>query len=84
MISIDAATLIMRATLGVGFVAHGGQKLFGWFGGTGITGTTAFFAHVGLPAPHAFAYVSGILEFFGGIGAPRSSRWRTWPGQFDL
>ena len=65
--SIDAAALIMRAALGVGFVAHGGQKLFGWFGGTGITGTTAFFAKVGLPAPHAFAYVSGILEFFGGI-----------------
>jgi putative oxidoreductase len=65
--SIDTATLIMRAALGVGFVAHGGQKLFGWFGGTGITGTTAFFNNVGLPAPHAFAYVSGILEFFGGI-----------------
>src|SRR5215472_14017839 len=65
--SVDAAALIMRAALAVGFVAHGGQKLFGWFGGTGITGTTAFFTHVGLPAPHAFAYVSGILEFFGGI-----------------
>jgi uncharacterized membrane protein YphA (DoxX/SURF4 family) len=35
--------------------------------GTGITGTTAFFTSVGLPAPHAFAYVAGILEFFGGI-----------------
>jgi putative oxidoreductase len=65
--SIDAATLIMRAALGVGFVAHGGQKLFGWFGGTGIKGTTAFFTSAGLPAPHAFAYVAGILEFFGGI-----------------
>jgi putative oxidoreductase len=65
--SIDTATLIMRAALGVGFVAHGGQKLFGWFGGTGIAGTTTFFTSVGLSAPHAFAYVSGILEFFGGI-----------------
>jgi putative oxidoreductase len=65
--SIDAATLIMRAALGVCFVAHGGQKLFGWFGGTGISGTTAYFTHVGLPAPHAFTYISGILEFFGGI-----------------
>lgn len=65
--SVDTATLIMRAALGVGFVAHGGQKLFGWFGGTGITGTTAFFTGVGLPAPHAFAYVSGIVEFCGGV-----------------
>lgn len=65
--SVDVATVIMRAALGMAFVAHGGQKLFGWFGGSGITGTTAFFHSKGLPAPHAFAYVAGILEFFGGI-----------------
>jgi putative oxidoreductase len=65
--SVDAATVIMRAALGLCFVAHGGQKLFGWFGGGGITGTTAFFRSVGIPAPHAFAYVAGIVEFFGGI-----------------
>lgn len=65
--SVDAATLIMRAALGLCFVAHGGQKLFGWFGGGGITGTTAFFRSIGISAPHAFAYVAGIVEFFGGI-----------------
>jgi putative oxidoreductase len=65
--SVDAAMLIMRAALGVGFVAHGGQKLFGWFGGNGIAGTTAFFRAVGIPSPHVFAYVAGIAEFFGGI-----------------
>jgi putative oxidoreductase len=65
--SVNVATLIMRAALGVGFVAHGGQKLFGWFGGTGIAGTTAFFRAVGIPSPHVFSYVAGIAEFFGGI-----------------
>jgi putative oxidoreductase len=65
--SVDAATLMMRAALGLCFVAHGGQKLFGWFGGSGITGTTAYFRHVGISAPHTFAYVAGIVEFFGGI-----------------
>src|SRR5205814_1651983 len=65
--SVDAATLIMRAALGAGFVAHGGQKLFGWFGGNGIAGTTAFFRTVSIPSPHVFAYVAGIAEFFGGI-----------------
>ncbi len=65
--SVNVATLIMRAALGVGFVAHGGQKLFGWFGGGGITGTTAFFRTVGLPSPHVCAYVAGIAEFAGGI-----------------
>ena len=57
----------MRAALGVAFVAHGGQKLFGWFGGGGIKGTTAFFTAVGLPSPHALAYVAGIAGFSGGI-----------------
>jgi putative oxidoreductase len=65
--SVDVATLIIRAALGVGFVAHGGQKLFGWFGGGGIAGTTAFFRTVGIPSPHVFAYVAGVAEFFGGI-----------------
>jgi putative oxidoreductase len=65
--SVDAAALVMRAALAAAFVAHGGQKLFGWFGGGGIAGTTAFFTSVGLPAPHAFAYVAGIAEFLGGI-----------------
>lgn len=65
--SVDAAALIMRAALSLAFVAHGGQKLFSWFGGHGIGGTTAFFRSVGIPAPHAFSYVDGILEFFGGI-----------------
>lgn len=65
--SVDVGTLVMRAALGLCFVAHGGQKLFGWFGGTGITGTTAFFRSVGLSSPHVFAYVAGIIEFLGGI-----------------
>ena len=65
--SVNLATLIMRAALGVCFVAHGGQKLFGWFGGGGITGTAAFFRSVGIPSPHAFAYEAGIGEFAGGI-----------------
>lgn len=65
--SVDAAAVIMRAALGVAFVAHGGQKLFAWFGGGGITGTTAYFKSLGYPSPHVFAYVSGIVEFFGGV-----------------
>jgi putative oxidoreductase len=65
--SADAAALIIRAALGLCFIAHGGQKLFGLFGGSGIGGTTAFFRSVGIPDPHTFTYVAGILEFFGGI-----------------
>jgi putative oxidoreductase len=65
--SVDLAALIVRGVLGFVFIAHGGQKLFGWFGGGGVHGTTAFFRVVGIPAPDAFAYVVGVTEFFGGV-----------------
>jgi putative oxidoreductase len=65
--AVDLAALVLRAVLGFVFIAHGGQKLFGLFGGGGIRGTTAFFRVVGIPAPDVFAYVVGITEFFGGV-----------------
>ena len=42
--------LILRVTLGIVILAHGVQKLFGWFGGYGFHGTMGYFTeHVGLP-----------------------------------
>jgi putative oxidoreductase len=64
--SVDLAAFVLRGVLGFVFIAHGGQKLFGWFGGGGVHGTTAFFRLVGIPAPDVFAYVVAITEFFGG------------------
>ena len=64
---VDAAALLMRGVLGFVFVGHGGQKLFGWFGGGGIDGTTAFFTFLDIPAPHFFAVVVALTEFFGGL-----------------
>lgn len=64
---VSAGLLLLRIVIGLTLAAHGGQKLFGWFGGGGIRGTTAFFRLVGIPAPDAFAYVVGITEFFGGV-----------------
>jgi putative oxidoreductase len=65
--AVDAAALVMRGVLGYVFVAHGAQKLFGWFGGGGIDGTTAFFTSLKIPAPHLMAILAGLTEFFGGI-----------------
>lgn len=39
----DGATTILRLVLGVIFFAHGAQKMLGWFGGYGFTGTMGFF-----------------------------------------
>jgi putative oxidoreductase len=65
--AVDTAALLMRGVLGYVFVAHGAQKLFGWFGGGGIDGTTGFFTSIKIPAPKLMAIASGLAEFFGGI-----------------
>lgn len=59
--------LALRVGLGLVFVVHGAQKLFGLFGGGGLEGTAQFFGAVGIPMPGVMALVVGIVEFFGGI-----------------
>jgi putative oxidoreductase len=63
----DFAITILRLALGVVFSAHGAQKMLGWFGGYGFSGTMGFFTHqMGIPA--AFAVLAICAEFFGGLG----------------
>lgn len=64
---IDVAGLILRLTLGVVFVAHGSQKLFGAFGGFGIQGTGGFFSSLGANPGEFWALIVGLVEFGGGI-----------------
>jgi len=45
---------------------HGAQKMLGWFGGHGFSGTMGFFTHQGIPASLAFLAIAA--EFFGGLG----------------
>jgi len=63
----DIATAIVRLVLGVVFFAHGAQKLLGWFGGYGFTGTMGFFTGV-MHIPVIFAFLAIVAEFFGGLG----------------
>jgi putative oxidoreductase len=61
------ALTILRLVLGIVFFAHGAQKVLGWFGGYGFSGTMGFFTHqMGIPAPLAFLAV--MAEFLGGLG----------------
>ncbi|HKI48353.1 MAG TPA: DoxX family protein [Desulfobacteria bacterium] len=64
----DSTThLILRIMLGCVIFFHGGQKLFGWFGGHGFTGTMGFFTEkMGFPAVVAFLVIIG--ESFGSLG----------------
>lgn len=62
--------LLMRGILGVVFIAHGGGKLFGWFGGKGMDPVIGMVGNLGLPGnipPHYLAYAAAISEFGGGI-----------------
>src|SRR5277367_4645258 len=65
--SDDYAVTVARLVLGVVFFAHGAQKMLGWFGGFGFSGTMGFFTGVmHIPAP--FAFLAIAAEFFGGLG----------------
>lgn len=57
----------LRIPVGIIFVAHGAQKLFGWFGGYGLEGTGQWLASVGLEPGFLMALLAGGTEFFGGL-----------------
>ena len=59
--------LLLRLVVGLIFVGHGSQKLFGWFGGGGPAGTEAFFSSIGYRAPAVMAIVVGLSEVGGGL-----------------
>ncbi|HEX2474415.1 MAG TPA: DoxX family protein [Lacipirellulaceae bacterium] len=61
---VDLSLLVIRVIVGVIFAAHGAQKLFGVWGGQGLTATVA-------PPPDGMGpigYLVTIGEFFGGLG----------------
>ncbi len=61
------APLLARLTLGIVMFPHGAQKMLGWFGGYGFTGTMHFFTQqMHIPAPLAFLAI--MAEFAGSIG----------------
>ena len=61
-------TLPLRVSLGVIFMAHGGQKLFGLFGGKGLQATADLFAtKLGMTPGMLWAALASGGEFFGGL-----------------
>jgi putative oxidoreductase len=58
--AVDVALLVARIIVGIIFMAHGSQKLFGAFGGPGLKGVVGMMGPIG--------YLVTIGEFFGGLG----------------
>ena len=61
------APLALRIPVGIIFIAHGAQKLFGWYGGGGLEGTAQFMASLGLNPGYPMALLAGSAEFLGGV-----------------
>lgn len=59
--------LLARITIGMLFVGHGTQKLFGWFGGGGPKETGESFEQVGLRPGRRNALAAGAAEAGGGL-----------------
>lgn len=59
--------LIIRLIVGLTFVGHGAQKLFGWFGGPGIKGTAGWFGSINIKPALPMAVLVGLFELVGGL-----------------
>ncbi len=62
---IHIGLFLLRIALGVIFIAHGGQKVLGLWGGPGMEVFAQHLQTLGIPP--AMAYVSAYTEFVGGI-----------------
>ena len=60
--------LLLRLVVGGLLIGHGGQKLFGWFGGYGFAGTSLFMGNALRLRPAKFwTALAGLSEFGGGL-----------------
>ena len=59
--------LILRLVVGLTLAAHGAQKLFGWFGGYGLTGTGGFLEQLGFVPGRRAALAAGLAETGAGL-----------------
>lgn len=64
---LSIGLLIIRIVIGLTFVGHGAQKLFGWFGGYGPKGTGGWMESIGIRPGVLMAVIAGLMEGVGGI-----------------
>ena len=62
----NKAATVLRVVLGIVLFPHGAQKLLGWFGGFGFTGTMNYFTGT-LHLPWIIALLVILIEFFGSL-----------------
>lgn len=63
----DLGILILRLVLGLVFIGHGAQKVFGWFGGPGLKGTAGMTGKMGFYPTWFWGFMAGLAELGGGV-----------------
>src|SRR5258708_37190203 len=66
-ISLSAGLLILRLVAGLTLAVHGTQKLFGWFGGAGLTRVTPGFGKQGFKPVWLWGRLGIVGEVGGGV-----------------
>ena len=64
---MDFGLAIARLVFGLLMAAHGAQKLFGWFGGYGLTAVAGFFESLGFRPGRVFAVIAALAEVTSGL-----------------
>ena len=79
---MDTGLLLLRLVVGTTLAAHGAQKLFGWFGGPGLTGAGVGLEALGFTPGRRHALMAGLVESAAGCSSrsvwPRRSRPPSW------
>lgn len=63
--TLDAGLLLLRLAVGLIAMAHGAQKLFGWWSGPGLNGFEAFLANADNPALGFAPQATRVLSIIG-------------------
>src|SRR5574341_63142 len=68
MLTMDLGIFTLRVVIGLLFIGHGAQKLFGWFGGKGLQATAQGYESLHLQPAKLWAALAGLSEFLGVVG----------------
>lgn len=65
---VNVGLLIIRLAVGLMFMGHGCQKLFGWFGGPGPVQFGQYLGTIGIKSGgKTWAILAGLFELVGGL-----------------
>lgn len=73
----DWTGLATRLSIGLVLFPHGAQKLLGWWGGYGFSGTMGFFTDT-MNLPWLIAFMVIVIEFFGALSLIAGFASRLW------